>query len=178
MSDIVAGDSEYQIQSGYTLGSSQYGYNHPSSSAFSPPPGVNITHDFQYFNLGVQFIAQQPYILPSPNRSATESRFYGNGGSTTARTNGSSLVKVSPSQGREELLTPGDRPVTITSTVAPWLWCKSHNLASTPRTLAPLRSAEATQQMDRLISLIPLVSHNYGLEPQAPIELRSGSLPH
>jgi hypothetical protein len=171
MADTVARDSKYQIESGYALDPYQYGYSHPLSSALDPAPAVNITHDFQYFNLGVQFIAQQPYILSSPNCSTPKSGFYGDGGSTTAtaRANGSSLVEIAPSQGREELLILRDGSISTTSTNAPFLSCKLYTLASTPRTLAPLRSAEATDQMDRPNPLVPLVSHNSELELQAPM---------
>jgi hypothetical protein len=134
-------DNEQHMSFEYSRNPFQYIYN-PQQRHDTP------SHTFTAINLGLDFIAQQPYIqtLPPSNTAVTE--FYGNRSTTTTRANAPPLAKVVPSGGRGALSLPKTSSVTSTSSNDPSLACNYRTLLSAPIALVSTQPVEVITLVD------------------------------
>jgi len=134
-------DSEQHMSFEYSHNPFQYTYN-PQQRHDTP------SHTFTTINLGLDFIAQQPYIqtLPPSNTAVTE--FYGNRSTATTRANAPPLAEVVPSGGRGALSLPNTSSVTSTSSNNPSLACNYRTLLSAPIDLVSTQPVEVITLVD------------------------------
>jgi hypothetical protein len=142
MTDSGVRDNEQRMSFEYPLNPFQYTYN-PQQGHDTP------SHAFTTINLGLDFIAQQPYIQPLPPGNTAVTEFYGNRSTTTTRANAPPLAKVGPSGGRGALSLPKTSSVTSITSKIPSLSCKYRTLLSAPIALASTQPVEVIPLVDK-----------------------------
>ena len=142
MTDSGVRDNEQHMSFEYSLNPFQYTYN-PQQGHDTP------SHTFTTINLGLDFIAQQPYIQPLPPSNTAVKEFYGNRSTTTTRENAPPLAKVVPSGGRDAPSLTKASSVTSIASNNPSLACKYRTLLSAPIALASTQPVEVIPLVDK-----------------------------
>jgi hypothetical protein len=152
--DLSRGDGQH-LDFEYTLDSCQDTYNYVSSLAVSHPRALDT--QAPAINLGLDFLAQQPYLQPFSSTSTSVTNFYNGVDSRTPTENGLALAKAVHPLERESSHMPISCSTSSTYTNIPSLKNTTRPSASTFRALAPLRITEITEKQIKPSSILPSV---------------------